>query len=40
MPYLKEWLVRCWNGLPRAMLESPTLEAFKKHFDVALRDIV
>jgi len=29
-----------WNGLHRERVESPSLEAFKSHVDVALRDVV
>ena len=32
--------VRQWHRLPREMVESPFLEMFKNHGDVALRDMV
>ena len=35
-----EGMVRCWNGLPGEVVESPSLELFKKRVDVAVRDTV
>ena len=33
-------VVMHWQRLLREMVESPSLEAFKNHIDVALRDMV
>jgi len=39
VPQLEWTLLKHWHGLPREVVQSPSLEAFKNHGDVALRDM-
>ena len=37
---LTQRVVRCWNGLPREVVDAPSLQVFKAKLDGALGNLV
>jgi len=38
--FFTERVIKCWNRLPREVVQSPSLQTFKRHVNVALTDVV
>jgi len=38
--FFSKTVLRCWNGLPMDMVQSPSLEVIKKHLGDVLREMV